>query len=287
MALARNRRRERGIDYWPGFVDALSTLLLAIMFLLSVFVLAQFLLSQEITGKDEVLNRLNSQINELTRLLSLEQSNSQDLNDQLANLQASLQEAETEKSRLEQLLASGAGAAGELAVDVDVDGDGSGVGVDGPAAHGDGARSGGDGVDVAERRAGRLLHLHRTAGVGGAGLAAGVPERDVDPPGPHVVLAGQPPEHVHAVHDVDRPDERAVEPRAVGVGVDRGRRARFPRRVTETDVERTRRLVVLGEAHVVHPERPDPGVLVGVDPEHVDRAGPAAPGAALSRGGQR
>ena len=113
MALARNRRRERGIDYWPGFVDALSTLLLAIMFLLSVFVLAQFLLSQEITGKDEVLNRLNSQINELTRLLSLEQSNSQDLNDQLANLQASLQEAETEKSRLEQLLASGAGAAGE------------------------------------------------------------------------------------------------------------------------------------------------------------------------------
>ena len=113
MALARNRRRERGIDYWPGFVDALSTLLLAIMFLLSVFVLAQFLLSQEISGKDEVLNRLNSQINELTRLLSLEQSNSQDLNDQLANLQASLQAAESEKSRLEELLASGAGAAGE------------------------------------------------------------------------------------------------------------------------------------------------------------------------------
>ena len=102
MALARNRRRERGIDYWPGFVDALSTLLLAIMFLLSVFVLAQFLLSQEISGKDEVLNRLNSQINELTRLLSLEQSNSQDLNDQLANLQASLQAAESEKSRLEE-----------------------------------------------------------------------------------------------------------------------------------------------------------------------------------------
>ena len=40
MALARGRRRERGVDYWPGFVDALATLLLAIMFLLSVFVLA-------------------------------------------------------------------------------------------------------------------------------------------------------------------------------------------------------------------------------------------------------
>src|SRR5262249_36252251 len=70
MALAR-ARRERRIDYWPGFVDALSTLLLAIMFLLSVFVLAQFLLSREVAGKDEVLNRLNSQINELTQLLAL------------------------------------------------------------------------------------------------------------------------------------------------------------------------------------------------------------------------
>lgn len=110
MALARSRRSNRGIDYWPGFVDALSTLLLAIMFLLSVFVLAQFLLSREISGKDEVLNRLNSQINELTQLLSLERSNNQDLQDSLANLRASLASAESEKSRLEQLLSQGAGA---------------------------------------------------------------------------------------------------------------------------------------------------------------------------------
>ncbi|MEO5323934.1 peptidoglycan -binding protein [Mesorhizobium sp. CC13] len=110
MALARGRRGDRRIDYWPGFVDALSTLLLAIMFLLSVFVLAQFLLSREISGKDEVLNRLNSQINELTQLLALEKSNSQDTEDALANLQASLSSAEAEKSRLEQLLAQGAGA---------------------------------------------------------------------------------------------------------------------------------------------------------------------------------
>jgi chemotaxis protein MotB len=110
MALARARRADRRIDYWPGFVDALSTLLLTFMFLLSVFVLAQFLLSREISGKDEVLNRLNSQINELTQLLALEKGNSQDAQDQLANLQASLSAAESEKSRLEQLLAQGAGA---------------------------------------------------------------------------------------------------------------------------------------------------------------------------------
>ncbi|MGB3537961.1 MAG: peptidoglycan -binding protein [Mesorhizobium sp.] len=110
MALARGRRGDRHIDYWPGFVDALSTLLLAIMFLLSVFVLAQFLLSREISGKDAVLNRLNSQINELTSLLALEKGNSQDAQDALANLQASLSASEAEKSRLEQLLAKGAGA---------------------------------------------------------------------------------------------------------------------------------------------------------------------------------
>jgi len=110
MALARGRRSQRTIDYWPGFVDALSTLLLSIMFLLSVFVLAQFLLSREISGKDEVLNRLNSQIDELTQLLSLERTNSQDSQDQLANLQASLEAAESERTRLEQLLAKGAGS---------------------------------------------------------------------------------------------------------------------------------------------------------------------------------
>lgn len=114
MALARNRR-ERTIDYWPGFVDALSTLLLAIMFMLSVFMLAQFILSQEITGKDAVLNRLNQQINELTQLLSLEQSNKQDLEDTIANLQASLSASEGEQSRLQALLSqdAGAGAAAE------------------------------------------------------------------------------------------------------------------------------------------------------------------------------
>ena len=109
MALARGRR-DRRVDYWPGFVDALSTLLLAIMFLLSVFVLAQFLLSREITGRDEVLTRLNSQINELTQLLALERSNAQDAEDSLSNLQASLEMAETEKSRLEQILAQGSGS---------------------------------------------------------------------------------------------------------------------------------------------------------------------------------
>ena len=110
MALAKARRTPRHIDYWPGFVDALSTLLLAIMFLLSVFVLAQFLLSREISGRDEVLARLNSQINELTQLLALEQGNTQDAQDAIVNLRASLFAAESERTRLQELLDQGAGA---------------------------------------------------------------------------------------------------------------------------------------------------------------------------------
>lgn len=109
MALARNRQ-SRQVDYWPGFVDALSTLLLSIMFLLSVFVLAQYLLSNELSGKDDVLDRLNSQISELTNLLALEQGGKQDLENSLANLQASLDASEDEKSRLLALLDKGAGA---------------------------------------------------------------------------------------------------------------------------------------------------------------------------------
>jgi chemotaxis protein MotB len=110
MGLARNRRRERTVDFWPGFVDALSTLLMAIMFLLTVFVLAQFLLSREITGRDEVLTRLNSQIAELTELLALEKGNNQDIEDQLVNLQSSLANVESERSRLQQLLNQGTGS---------------------------------------------------------------------------------------------------------------------------------------------------------------------------------
>ncbi len=119
MALARARRRDARTDYWPGFVDAMATLLLVFVFLLSVFFLAQFFLSQEITGKDSALNRLNSQIAELTELLALERAGNRDLNETLASLQANLNAAEGERDRLQGLLDSNAAFASEASGRID------------------------------------------------------------------------------------------------------------------------------------------------------------------------
>ncbi len=109
MALARARRRDLRTDYWPGFVDAMATLLLVFVFLLSVFFLSQFFLSQEITGKDTVLNRLNTQIAELTELLALERAGKREMSDTLASLQSNLLTVESERDRLQGLLDSNAG----------------------------------------------------------------------------------------------------------------------------------------------------------------------------------
>ncbi|MCC6886974.1 MAG: peptidoglycan -binding protein [Hyphomicrobiales bacterium] len=108
MALAR-ARRDAGMNYWPGFVDALATLILGIIFLLSVFVVVQFYLTQEVTGKDTALSRLNAQIMQLTELLSMEKTGKISLEEQLAQLRASLTIAEGERDRFRGLY-EGAGS---------------------------------------------------------------------------------------------------------------------------------------------------------------------------------
>ncbi|HMJ41197.1 MAG TPA: peptidoglycan -binding protein [Pseudolabrys sp.] len=109
MALARSRRSDSGMNYWPGFVDALSTLILSIIFILTVFVVVQFYLQQEVAGKDTALNRLNAQIAELTDLLSMEKSGKASAEDMLAQLRASLANAESDRDKYKGI-AEGAGA---------------------------------------------------------------------------------------------------------------------------------------------------------------------------------
>eukprot|EP01037_Dinobryon_pediforme_P008221 gene8221-8305_t len=105
--MARQRRRERGIDYWPGFVDALSTMLLTIIFLLSVFMLAQFFLAREVSGKDQQLTKLNKQIDELTQLLALERVLKNDAQSNLASMSATLDKNAKDKAHLQALLDAG------------------------------------------------------------------------------------------------------------------------------------------------------------------------------------
>jgi chemotaxis protein MotB len=110
MALAR-RSRDAGMNYWPGFVDALSTLILSVIFLLSVFVVVQFFMAQEVSGKDTALQRLNAQIAQLTNLLAMEKTGAVDLEQQIAQLRAGLATAESERDRLRGAAEAASGAA--------------------------------------------------------------------------------------------------------------------------------------------------------------------------------
>ncbi|WP_219821536.1 peptidoglycan -binding protein [Sneathiella aquimaris] len=96
MARRRNGQRAN-YEIWPGFVDALTTLLLVIIFLLVVFVLAQFFLSQALSGRDAALEQLNQQVNELADLLALERQSNADLQRDLTNINITLSKSNQER----------------------------------------------------------------------------------------------------------------------------------------------------------------------------------------------
>jgi chemotaxis protein MotB len=94
------RRRHRGLDLWPGYVDALASLLIVVMFLLLVFVLAQFFLGEALSGRDEALRWLRNQVDELAELLSLERGTSEDLRRNVERLSEQLQASLAERDEL-------------------------------------------------------------------------------------------------------------------------------------------------------------------------------------------
>ncbi|MFT6580369.1 MAG: chemotaxis protein MotB [Alphaproteobacteria bacterium] len=106
--MALSRRNRTATNIWPGFVDALATLLMVIIFVLMIFVVSQFYLNDALEGRDEALERLNLQVSELADLLSLERKVSDDLRAGVAQisgeLQSSLSEREDLASQLNTLL---------------------------------------------------------------------------------------------------------------------------------------------------------------------------------------
>ena len=106
MALNGRRRGDNGLNAWPGYVDALSTLLMVIIFVLLVFVLAQAFLSVALSGRDEALDRLNRQMAALTDMLSLERGHSHDLQVSVSQLTRDLQSATAARDAATQQLAA-------------------------------------------------------------------------------------------------------------------------------------------------------------------------------------
>ena len=92
MARSRSRTR-RSADIWPGFVDAISTLLLVLIFLLTIFISSEFLLSKLLTNKDDALEDLNVQIYQLSELLSLEKRENKDLTSTISKLNDKLNDS--------------------------------------------------------------------------------------------------------------------------------------------------------------------------------------------------
>ncbi len=98
--IAQHRRPQHHLDIWPGFVDALSTLLMVIIFVLSVFILAQFFLTEQLAGRDAAMKRLETQVSELADMLALERQASAELRNSVADLSAQLQSSTAARDSL-------------------------------------------------------------------------------------------------------------------------------------------------------------------------------------------
>ena len=104
-----NLRRGGGrkaVNIWPGFVDALATLLLVVIFVLLVFIVAQFYLSNALSGKDQALARLEARVAELSDLLDLERSANADLRLSMAGISSELQASLEARDSLRNQLAA-------------------------------------------------------------------------------------------------------------------------------------------------------------------------------------
>ncbi|MCH8552141.1 MAG: peptidoglycan-binding protein [Natronospirillum sp.] len=88
--MSRRRRSSSAISVWPGFVDALSALLMLVIFMLLIYTLTQLYLSQTLSDRDSELARLNTRLAEISRLLRLEEERAEMLEQELGVVQEAL-----------------------------------------------------------------------------------------------------------------------------------------------------------------------------------------------------
>lgn len=116
--MPRSRTRRDNVDIWPGFVDALSTLLMVIIFLLAVFMLGQFFLTQALEGRDEEVEELENTLNLAERMLEEERATSASLVQDVDRLSADVDQLTGEQGRLQEALESTRQARLELSQDL-------------------------------------------------------------------------------------------------------------------------------------------------------------------------
>ncbi|WP_421875063.1 peptidoglycan -binding protein [Pacificispira sp.] len=117
MALARRQRSNQ--DIWPGFVDALASLLMVIIFLLMIFVVSQLYLNEEIVGRDKALERLQGRVAELADMLALERESAAELRTNLGNVTEQLRASLTRQDELESQIFELRGENASLAAELD------------------------------------------------------------------------------------------------------------------------------------------------------------------------
>ena len=100
------RKTKSQVNIWPGFVDAISTLLLVFIFLLAIFMISQTFLTQVITGKDIALENLQLQLNRLDEDLISNKTEKERLTDLLYKLNQKLLTLNLEKNNIEEDLAN-------------------------------------------------------------------------------------------------------------------------------------------------------------------------------------
>src|ERR1700760_3103935 len=102
MAGRVRRNGGNGLDAWPGYVDALSTLLMVIIFVLLVFVLAQAFLTVALNGRSKALDRATADLAALTDALSLEKGKTSSLQLSVSHLSQQLMERTADRDQLNQ-----------------------------------------------------------------------------------------------------------------------------------------------------------------------------------------
>ncbi|SHI62826.1 chemotaxis protein MotB [Shimia gijangensis] len=106
MALSRRTGQRFQASIWPGFVDAMTGLLLVLMFVLTIFMVVQFVLRETITGQESELDTLSSEVAALAQALGLEQDKTANLETQVGGLRATLDDEHAEAERQSAIIAT-------------------------------------------------------------------------------------------------------------------------------------------------------------------------------------